>query len=159
MTSTLASELPVSDSYEAVFQREYPKVARLAFLLLGRTGEAEEAAQDAFLALFERWGSVDSPGAFVRTATVHRCRDIGRRRTVQTRILRLLRPRSGSSSEPDYLLDALQQLDVNLRELIVLRYYLQHTVPEIAHIVGVPEGTVKSRLHRALKRLGTLLDE
>jgi len=145
-------------TFEQLFEREHPLVVRMAYLMLGRTGEAEEVAQEAFTELLVRWGRIDNPEGFVRTVAVNRCRDIGRRRSVRDRALRRLRERE----EPvigDYLVDALQQLDPQLRELIVLRYYLGHTVPEIAGIVDTPEGTVKSRLHRALARLAELLGE
>jgi len=64
-------------SFEGVFASEYPAVARMAYLLLGRTGEAEEAAQEAFTTLLQRWDRIDNPAGFVRTATLNRCRDIG----------------------------------------------------------------------------------
>lgn len=145
-------------TFEQLFEIEHPKVVRMAYLMLGRTGEAEEVAQEAFTELLLRWGSVGNPEGYVRTVAVNRCRDIGRRRTVRDRALRRLRTRE-DPVVGDYLIDALQQLEPELRELVVLRYYLDHTVPEIAAIVGTPLGTVKSRLHRALGRLGDLLDE
>ncbi|MDQ2678139.1 MAG: sigma-70 family RNA polymerase sigma factor [Actinomycetota bacterium] len=145
-------------TFEHLFEREHPMVVRMAYLMLGRTGEAEEVAQEAFTELLVRWGRIDNPAGFVRTVAVNRCRDIGRRRSVRDRALRRMRPR-GEPVIGDYLVDALQQLDLQLRELVVLRYYAGHTVPEIASIVGTPEGTVKSRLHRALAQLGELLGE
>ena len=54
---------------------------------------------------------------------------------------------------------ALERLPDNQREAMVLRYYADLTVPEIAKALGWREGTVKSRLHRALVRLRQLLDE
>jgi len=145
-------------TFEMLFEREHSKVARMAFLMLGRTGEAEEVAQEAFTELLLRWGSIDNPEGFVRTVAVNRCRDIGRRRTVRDRALRRMRTREDPVAG-DYLVDALQELEPELRETVVLRYYLDHTVPEIARIVGIPTGTVKSRLHRALARLAELLGD
>jgi len=159
----------VTATFDQVFEQEYPKVARLAFLLLGRTGEAEEVAQEAFVSLLQRWESIENPAGFLRTAVVNRCRDIGRRRGTRDRVLRAVQSSSteratgadpsGSDGpgpgpgEHDELLDALRQLDEPLRELVVLRYYLDHTVPEIAALLGIPQGTVKSRLHRAVAGL------
>lgn len=145
-------------TFEQLFEAEHPSVVRMAYLMLGRTGEAEEVAQEAFTELLVRWGSIRNPEGYLRTVAVNRCRDIGRRRTVRDRALRRIRTRE----EPvagDYLLDALLQLEPELREVIVLRFYLDHTVPEIASILVSPEGTVKSRLHRALGRLGELLGD
>jgi RNA polymerase sigma-70 factor (ECF subfamily) len=145
-------------TFEQLFESEHPAVLRMAYLMLGRTGEAEEVAQEAFTELLLRWESIRNPEGFLRTVAVNRCRDIGRRRTVRDRALRRIRTREAPIAG-DYLIDALQQLDPHLREVVVLRYYLDHTVPDIASIVGSPLGTVKSRLHRALGRLGELLGE
>ena len=144
-------------SFDEVYADEYPKLARLAFLLLGRTGEAEEVVQEAFIAVYERWFIVENPAAFVRTTTLNRCRDLGRRRGRHLRLVRRAVPRPADTGTPEYLVDALQQLDVTPRELVVLRYYLQLSVPEIAALVDQPEGTVKSRLHRALRQLQATL--
>lgn len=145
------------DTFETVFQRDYAAVARMAYLLLGATGEAEEVAQEVFATLLQRWDRVANPSGFVRTAAINRCRDLGRRRSTRQRaIARLVAVDDGSTvdrvADPD-LIAALQGLDLPLRELIVLRYYLDHTVDEIAELTDTPAGTVKSRLHRALGRL------
>lgn len=155
---TDAEAVEIKADFDTLFRREYPSVARLAFLLLGRTGEAEEVTQEAFVTLLTRWDEVANPNGFVRTAVVNRCRDIARRRVVRDRIVRRLRPDDQDASEADYLVDALQHLPVQLRSVIVLRFYLGHTVPEIASILDVPEGTVKSRLHRALQDLRRRLE-
>jgi RNA polymerase sigma-70 factor (ECF subfamily) len=55
------------------------------------------------------------------------------------------------------LRQALETLPETQREMIVLRYFSQLTVPEIASVTGIREGTVKSRLSRALDRLGKIL--
>lgn len=155
---------PPADSvatFDDVFLRDYEGVARLAYLLLGGTGEAEEVAQEVFTVLLQRWSRVDNPSGFVRTAVVNRCRDVARRRTVRDRALRRLRPVPETVGDVDedsmIVLDALRRIEPPLREVVVLRYYLGHTVPEIGGIVGCPEGTVKSRLHRATGRLRELL--
>ena len=55
------------------------------------------------------------------------------------------------------LKQALEMLPETQREMIVLRYFSELTVPEIAAVTGIREGTVKSRLSRALDRLGKIL--
>lgn len=150
------------DTFESVFARDYAAVARMAYLLLGATGEAEEVAQEAFATLLQRWDSVDNPSGFVRTAVLNRCRDLGRRRAVRRRALGRLRPVDEAPPEVAdnrALVDALAELELPQREVVVLRYYLDHTVPEIASLTGTPAGTVKSRLHRALARLQELLGD
>lgn len=151
-------DVPVLEDFDTFFRREYAPVARMAFLLLGRTGEAEEVTQDAFISVLHRWNTVENPAGFVRTAAINRCRDLTRRRIVRDRVVRSVRPREHRSTDPDYLVDVLQAIPVQLRTVIVLRYYLGHTVPEIAYILAIPEGTVKSRLHRALRELRRHID-
>ncbi len=51
------------------------------------------------------------------------------------------------------LREALDQLTTHHREVLILRYYNELTVPEIARVLGCSEGTIKSRLSRALRRL------
>ena len=57
------------------------------------------------------------------------------------------------------LRDALDQLSPEHRQVVVLRYFADLTVPEVARAAGVREGTVKSRLHRALRQMRELLDQ
>ena len=151
--------VPAIETFDALFASEYPAVARIAFLLLGNSGEAEEATQDAFVTLLQRWDRVQTPSAFVRTAVINRCRDIGRRRQTLRRLLPRARRGTSDNAEREYLVDALQALDIDLRELVVYRYYIGHTVPEISAILGIAEGTVKSRLHRALDKLEAALTD
>ena len=58
----------------------------------------------------------------------------------------------------DELVGALAQLPVDQRAVVVMRYVLDYTPGEIADALGLPRGTVNSRLRRALDRLGRLLD-
>lgn len=83
------------------------------------------------------------------------------RREVSTDVI----PESGGSDETDSLLDAwilsdaLSSLSAPHRNSIVAAYYLGHSITEIARQEGVPEGTIKSRLHYALRALRLSLQE
>ena len=66
--TTSEPNVAITESFESVFKRDYTPVARMAYLMLGSTGEAEEVAQDAFAALLRRWDRIDNPSGFVRTA-------------------------------------------------------------------------------------------
>jgi RNA polymerase sigma-70 factor (ECF subfamily) len=90
------------------------------------------------------------------------CRDRGRRRAVETRHLEELARSRGDAAERaatapiELRLDMGQRLDAlpeRLREVLVLRYYQQLPERDIAEILGIPRGTVKSRLHAAVKAL------
>ncbi len=143
---------PSTESFDEVFEREYKKMVRLAYLMTGDDGRAEEVVQEAFATLHRRWDDVQSPGGFLRTTVCNKSRDTQRHQIRARKKLRLLRPVIDVTERP-YLVDALLELSPRRREAVVLRYYGGHTIPEIADITGMAEGTVKSTLHRALEEL------
>lgn len=149
----------VDETFEQLFDREYTKLVRIAYLIVGTEARAEEVVQDAFVKLHDRWATVHNPGGFLRTAVVNRSRDEQRRQIRARAKLRLLRPTTEATSERPYLVDALAKLPPRRREVIVLRYYGGHSMPEIAEITGMAVGTVKSTLHRALGDLRAELDD
>ncbi|MDY7100407.1 MAG: sigma-70 family RNA polymerase sigma factor [Actinomycetota bacterium] len=149
---------PAAPSFDEVFMAEHEVMLRLAHLLVDSREQAEDAVQDAFARLLDRYDTVTNPGAFLRTCVVNRCRDLGRRRTVERRVLRVLRPRAvDPAAGTDHLTDVLAGLSRPRREVVVLRYWGGHTLAEIADLLDVPEGTVRSRLHRAHAELKEVL--
>ena len=154
MPDTLRLSLPLLEAAQAQKHVTVNEaLVRLAYLLLGSRALAEEAVQDAFARWWDRFGEVENPGGFVRTATVNRCRDLLRRRTLEQAVLRRLRPRPAPELEANEMLDVLDGLSRPQREVIVLRFYLGCTTPEIAELIGVPEGTVRSRMQRGIQQL------
>jgi RNA polymerase sigma-70 factor, ECF subfamily len=153
MTSPRKTQPRPATDFDSVYSDYYPAIARSAFLLLGNSGEAEEVTQEAFAALLQNWDTVDRPAAFVRTAMVNRAHDVARRRVTRFKLIDRMRAQRTDSAEPEFLLDVLGDLDYDLRALVVLRFYLDLTVPQIAEELRLPEGTIKSRLHRATKEL------
>ena len=146
-----------SPSFDEVFVREYLPMVRLATLLLGTEAEAEEAVQDAFAIVHERWDRLTRPGGYLRSCVVNRCGDILRRRTLARRLLRAT-PVENAHLGADHLLDALATLPPKRRAAIVLRYYEGCSEAEIADVLGVRPGTVKSMLHRALAQLREVIE-
>ncbi len=140
-------------SFDQVFAEEREAMVRLAYLLVGSESVAEEAVQDAFARLLESWDTVRNPGGFVRTATVNRCRDLLRRRNAASRLYRLFRQAPAGEPGDHYVLDLLASLDHDRREVLVLRFYLGHTTSEIAVLLDVPEGTVRSRMQRGIEEI------
>jgi len=64
---------------------------------------------------------------------------------------------SVSFNDNDYLVDALQKLDFKRRSVVVLKYYGGYTIKEIAVLMEIPEGTVRSNLHRGLEDMKEVL--
>ena len=126
-------------------------LVRVAYLLVGDVGVAEELVQDAFVATAPRWDSVEYPAAYLRTAVVNRCRSWARR----SRLERERVPVAPDSAlmEPDEMWDALQRLRPKRRAAVVLRFYEDLPDAEIAVVLGVQQSTVRSLVRRGLSDL------
>jgi RNA polymerase sigma-70 factor (ECF subfamily) len=154
-----------------VLIEQYRKVLfGTAFLMTRDHGLAEDMVQEA---LFRIWRGLPSfrPGgsfkAWLVRILVNEVKQLYRKRRVQTAPLGEATALSGNPDEPveamlreeerHQLRQGLERLQEEHREVLILRYYADLTVPEIAKALGCREGTVKSRLHRALNRLGDVL--
>jgi len=147
------------DSFEDVYRREALRMVRLAFLMVGSQERAEEIAQDAFAELLERWDRVDRPAAYLRACVVNGCRSARRRRVLERRTLATETVPAPIGLGADHLADALGALPIKRRAAIVLRYYDGHSEAEIAALLGVRPGTVKSLLHRGLAQLREVIEK
>jgi RNA polymerase sigma-70 factor (sigma-E family) len=147
-------------SFDQLFAREYGPMVRLATLLLGNEAEAEEVVQEAFAVVHERWARLSRPGGYLRGCVVNRARDLLRRRAVVQRLRRThaIEPPEPADLGVDHLFDALAILPPKRRIAVVLRYYEGRTEAEIAELLGVRPGTVKSMVHRALAQLREVIE-
>lgn len=151
-------------AYDQLFATEYPRVVRAAFLVTGDRDAAQEIAQDAFGQLFVHWRKVkgyERPGAWVRRVAIRRAvRQRDRRRRVS-----LTSPDTidlTESADPDLprdldLLDALGHLSPQQRAAIVLHYYEDQPVRDVAATLRCSEATAKVHLHRGRTRLAGIL--
>jgi RNA polymerase sigma-70 factor (sigma-E family) len=142
------------------FAAEFWPLRRVGFLLTGDWDQAEELAQDAMARTYAVWPRVrgyDRPAAYARKVLLNRHRSLLRRAVVEARHLVASRPED--RQQPDFggddqvLWQALQRLPSRQRAAIVLRYYLDLPEAEVARLLKVPPGTVKSWIHRGLARL------
>jgi RNA polymerase sigma-70 factor (sigma-E family) len=139
-------------SLEALFREKYEGMIRVAFLLVGTRAEAEDVVQDAFARVGLRWKRIRDPGGYLHRCVVNRSHDLLRRRRVEQRFSWSQRNES-SELDADELGDALATLPTKRRTAVVLRYYAGLSEKEIAEVLGVRPGTVKSMLHRAMAEL------
>lgn len=149
--------------YTRFFQAASPYLVRLGYLLLGERTAAEDVAQDVLEGMYRRWSTMreESPLAYARTSVVNRARSVGRRRAV-ARKCSFLFAMPDAAADPDedpWLWQLVQTLPRRQREVVVLRYWCDLTEVEIAQVLGVTRGTVKSSAHRALTRLAASLGE
>jgi RNA polymerase sigma-70 factor, ECF subfamily len=156
-------------AYEELVQRYTEMAFRTAYLVTGSAPDAEDAAQDAFVKAYRalprfRAGSAFRPWLLriVGNEARNRRRAAGRRAALELRLAEGLR-RGGAAPSPEAeaeaaeerraLLRALNAMAEEDRTVIGCRYLLQLSVEETSAALAVPEGTVKSRLARALRRL------
>jgi RNA polymerase sigma-70 factor, ECF subfamily len=160
---TRDAEAQPEDAFVRLADKELQRSYRLAGLILGNAHEAEDATQDALLRAWSSSATLRSPTEFQAwfdRILVNVCRDrLRRRRTI--RFLPMAaehedRPAADPFQEliaQDELLAAMRGLDADLRTVVVLRYWSDLTVDQIAQRIGWRAGTVKSRLHRALSEM------
>lgn len=145
---------------------ELHRVRAVLFLSGLRGSDLDDAAQDVQLRLLEQPpATVEHVGAWACAVAARLAIDRQRRqktRNAVTERLRLLRPIAHHDADvalTESVRAALKSLDPELRATVVLRYYADLPVADIARMLGVPVGTVKSRLHRAAEVLRTELQE
>lgn len=129
-------------------------MVRLAWLLVGSRAVAEELVHDAFLAVLQRWETIDNPGGYLRQSVVNLCLSWQRRRSREHDVLaKVGEPPPTGDPAVDTMWDAIRRLPPDRRAVVVLRYWADLPHQEIAEILGCPTGTVRSRLHKALIEL------
>jgi RNA polymerase sigma-70 factor (sigma-E family) len=154
---------------EQLHDEHYVRLVRLAVLLLGDAGRAEEVVQDSFVAVYQRLrGGHDllNAPAYLRQTVVNRARSTLRHLKV------VARHDSGSAlhtpgADHDLLrgvrrravIDALQGLPRRQREVLALRYSLELSEREIAETLGISSGAVKSHASRGAAALRAHLSE
>lgn len=142
---------------------------RLAAVILLDRLEAEDAVHDAAVVAWREFGRLrerDRFEAWFTRILVNGCRDRLRQRRRRPPIVRIPTADDpadagglthaealGAVHDRDLLGRAFADLDPDHAVVVVLRFYADLTVPDIATRLGIPEGTVKSRLHHALRRL------
>ncbi|HJN76272.1 MAG TPA: sigma-70 family RNA polymerase sigma factor [Myxococcota bacterium] len=170
------------DAYSELVRRYQNRVFSMCLRWMGSRSIAEEVAQDIFLALFKalpRFRGDAQLSTWVYRVTVNHCknRDLYRRRRAHGRHDSIdgsrdnddgparqyadegpgTESRTNQSEASKLLQDALEALDEDQRRIIVLRDVEDLSYDEIANILELPKGTVKSRLHRARHELARKL--
>ena len=157
----------------ALYQAHALGLIRFAYLMLGERQAAEDVVQEAFAGLYRRWEKLSDPGnalPYVRSSVLNGCRSQLRRHRrapavtaagLADALLPVVSAESAvlSAEQSRTVLRALRQLPPRQREVLVLRFYLDLSEPEIAAAMGIGPSTVRSTAHRALGALGRMLEE
>jgi RNA polymerase sigma-70 factor (sigma-E family) len=150
-----------------LYSEHYRALVRLAAFLVRDTAVAEEVVQDSFVAMHGAWRRLrdtDMALAYLRQSVVNRSRSVLRHRTVVNRNTLEPPPDMPSAEhgailrlERSSVVAALRELTARQREALVLRYYGDLSEAEIASVMGISRGAVKSHTARALVALRAVL--
>ncbi|HLZ48265.1 MAG TPA: sigma-70 family RNA polymerase sigma factor [Candidatus Limnocylindria bacterium] len=146
----------VRADWEALYEREYPRLLRALLAIAGDEGAAEDAVQEAFVRAYKQGiETLERPGAWllvVATRVLFRDR---RRRVVDVAVetLPAARDEIDFAIERADLLAALRQLPERQRAVVVARYYYDLSYAEIANAFAIRSGTVGATLSQALGKL------
>jgi RNA polymerase sigma-70 factor (sigma-E family) len=166
----------------ALYRANATSLIRLAYVTLDDLPGAEDVVQEAFCGLYRRWdrlNDADRAMFYVRRAVLNGCRSALRRRAVRRRVLAdqplaVLAEAAGlpraaqavsaeavvlGAEEREEVIRAVGRLPHRQREVLVLRYYLDLPDDQIAQVMGIRQGTVRSAICRALEALGRALKE
>ncbi|MFZ2016610.1 MAG: sigma-70 family RNA polymerase sigma factor [Nocardioides sp.] len=150
---------------DILFRRHYAALVRLGVVMLGSRQAAEDAVQDAFVALCRHQSTLRDPEAaeaYLRSAVLNRCRSWVRRQVTQRapRPLILVRQHDEgpevalvARDEAGSLVTAMRTLATRQREVLACRYVLELSVAETAQLLEISEGSVKAHTHRGLQNL------
>ena len=142
----------------AIFRLHWPRAYRAAFLVVHDEAAAEDIAQEAFLAAvrnLDRFDRGRTFGPWLHRIVVNRAIDWTRARQLraETELQESVAAPEREAEVGGGLLGALAELPPEHRAVIVLRHLLEYTPGEIAALLGLPRGTVNSRLRRGLDSL------
>lgn len=168
------------DAFACLVRRWEQPIQRLCARMIGDVHRGQDLAQDAFSRVFVRRHDYEPPGKFstwLWRIAINLCHDELRRRhrRPEGSLLRLNEDSESSPEDslasaepgPDESLAAMERAELvrcallrlpeHYRSVVIFRHYEGLKCSEIAEVLGIPEGTVKSRMAEALTRLAVLL--
>jgi RNA polymerase sigma-70 factor (ECF subfamily) len=163
---SLAGDL---EAWGEMVRRYKQAVFGIAMGILGNVADAEDATQDAFIRAYENLRRFDLSRRFstwIFTIVSNICKNQLRRERLRERIPEASQVAGGADPAEEavreerggLIKEALGQLGFKYRAPLVLRYYGELDYKEIAQILSLPQGTVKTRLHRGKAELRRILE-
>lgn len=138
-----------------------PRLLKAAWFICGDTDDAHDLVQSAYEKVYLRWGQVreGQPLAYAKRCMLNKHLDGARRRGRHQHTTEV--PDRGHVQQlPDdtwVLVEALRHLSERERQIVVMRYYVDLPEAEVAEILGISLGTVKSTASRSLAKLRTVM--
>ena len=157
--------LRAADRFDLYYRRCYASTLAVVLALRGPRVGVEEVVQEAFLRAFARWdevGAMDRPDLWVQRVALNLASSQLRRLGAEARALARLEgrrePVTGGSTESEGFWRLVRRLPRGQAAVVALHYAGDLPVTDVAAVLGVPPGTVKSRLHAARQRLARQLE-
>jgi len=153
------SEREKTLSFEKVVEEYYRDIYKLAFLMIKERSSAEDITQETFLKV-KRYISTFKNASSIKTWLYRIAMNEVKNYIKQSEKFRNARPKYRPIMKNDFsdIRDAMEQLDRQSYEVLFFKYFKGLTDGEIAFILNIPEGTVKSRLHSAKEKLKEVLE-
>ncbi|MFZ5827202.1 MAG: RNA polymerase sigma factor [Bacillota bacterium] len=156
----MQSDTSRREAFATLYSQWAPRLYRTALGILGNPHDASDALQEAGLKAYRYFDSLhdaDAGAAWLTRILINACYDVGRKRSrtvpAGLEVASGVAPMEGGVAGDWETMQALKFLPEEQRTTVVLRFFQDLTIPQIATVMGVPEGTVKSRLHAALSKL------
>lgn len=146
-------------AFEQLYRDQVASLIRVAHLVTRSSAVAPDLVHDAFLRVRDRLDDVDRPEAYLRRAVVNGARDWLRRAERERLHEATLRPGTALPPELDEMWIALSQIPERRRTALVLRYYEDLRIEDVADALGCRVGTAKSLIHRGLASLRKAVPE
>jgi len=157
---------PTDEEFAELVHACWASLYRTAYLMLGDRSDAEDLVQTALAKTYANWRrvrSVEAAPGYARTTLVNTAaswfRKKGWRNERPTEVLPETASAAHDPSDRRTVIDALATLPPRQRAVVVLRYYEDLSVGQVAHALGITEGTVKSQTSEALSKLRALLGD
>lgn len=145
----------------AMCEREHPRLVGMLALYCGDGDVAEDLAQEALIRLCRDWRRVrklHTPERWLHRVAINLAHSHYRRKAIERKSLALLGRRPRQDPQPNTDVESLKLLN-NLphrqKAAVLLHYYLDMTVPEVAQVMEIPDGTAKTLIHRGTRALST----
>ncbi len=155
-----------ADAFGALVTKRLPDMLRLARSILRNEADARDATQEAFVSAWislPRLRDESRFSAWLNTVLANRCRDLLRQQarvreiSLEGAVLQQADP-APAALQRAAVLAAFDRLPVGDRQILAMHHLLDQPLEQVAHRLGIPVGTAKSRLHAARRSLERALE-
>ena len=148
--------MPAEEAFDRFYAETFGLLASYAWSLVGERATAEDLAQEAMARVYARWFVLREPQPYAFRIVTNLARDRWRRSKHEQAALRDLLAADAAPADRS-VLDAVERLPEHLRDVVLLHYYADLPVDDVARALRRPAGTVKRRLHEARAHLAETL--